>query len=106
MNFESKPGMLIISQIKYLHKILEEFLEVLTRLKAFRSGDHLFKIQEEKDREILCEDMEKQFHRIVAQMMFLCKRSRPDVDTLVSFLTTRVKEPDTDYWGKLRHGFI
>ena len=30
-------------------------------------------------------------------------RARPDIQTAVSFFTTRVKEPDKDDWGKLRH---
>ena len=77
MDFESKPGTLIISQIKYLQKILEEFPEVLTSSKDCPAGNNLFKIREDKDREILCEDTEKQFHRIVAQLLFLCKRARP-----------------------------
>ena len=38
--------------------------------------------------------------------MFLCKQARPDIETLVSFLTTRVKQPDKDDWGKLRHGLL
>ena len=50
--------------------------------------------------------MANQFHRMVAQMLFLYKRSRPDVETLVSFLTTRVKEPDMDDWVKLPHGLM
>ena len=33
-------------------------------------------------------------------------RARPDIQPLVSFLTTRVKEPDKDDWGKLRHGLM
>ena len=48
--------------------------------------------------------MVRHFHRTTAQLFFLCKRARPDVETLVSFLTTRVKSPDEDDWGKLRHG--
>ena len=36
----------------------------------------------------------------------LCMRARPNVQTLVSFLATRVKEPDKDDWGKLRHGLM
>ena len=50
--------------------------------------------------------MAKKFHRTVAQLLFLCKRARPDIETLVSFLTTRVKQPDKDDWGKLRHGLM
>ena len=48
----------------------------------------------------------RQFHGTTAQLVFLCNRARPDVEALVSFLTTRVKELDVDDWGKLRHGFM
>ena len=48
--------MLIISQIKYLQKILDEFPEVLTISKSCPSGDRLFKIREDKDRDILWGD--------------------------------------------------
>ena len=40
----------------------------------------------------------------MAQLLFLCKRARPDIEPLVSFPTTRVKKPDEDEWGKLKHG--
>ena len=50
--------------------------------------------------------MARQFHRTVAQLLFLCKRARPDVETPVSFLTTRVQEPDEDDWGKLKHCLV
>ena len=87
LDFESKPGKLIISQIKYLQKILEEFPEVLTSSRACPAGDHLFKIREDKYRQILCEEMAKQFHRTVAKLLFLCKRARTDVETLVFFFS-------------------
>ena len=41
----------------------------------------------------------------VAQLLFLCKQARPDIEPLVLFLTTRIKELDKDDWGKLKHGF-
>ena len=50
--------------------------------------------------------MAKWFHQTVAKLFFLYKRARPDVKTLVSFLTARVKKPDKDDWGKLRHGVM
>ena len=49
------------------------------------------------------EEMASQFHRATAQMLFLCLRARPDVQTAVSFFTTRVRSPDMDDWKKLRH---
>ena len=95
---------MIISMIKYLQKILDEWPEVLGGTKAFPATDNLFKVRKDEDRVLLCEEMARQFHRTTAQLLFLCKRARPDVETLVSFLTTRVKSPDEDDWGKLRHG--
>ena len=38
------------------------------------------------------------------QLLFLCKQARPDIEPSLSFLTTGVKEPDEDDWGKLKHG--
>ena len=35
-------------------------------------------------------------------MIFLSSRARRDIQTAVSFLTTRVKKPDEDKWGKLK----
>ena len=42
------------------------------------------------------------FHSLVAKILFLCKRARPDVQTAVAFLCTRVKSPDVDDMKKLR----
>ena len=42
------------------------------------------------------------FHNAVAKCLYLSKRSRPDIQTAVAFLTTRVKEPDEDDWKKLQ----
>ena len=35
--------------------------------------------------------------------MYISKRARPDTSLSVAFLTTRVRAPDTDDWGKLSH---
>ena len=59
-------------------------------------GDHLFDVIEEADHKVLPEEQARQLHRTVAQLLFLCKRDRPDIELLVSFLKTRVREPDED----------
>ena len=41
------------------------------------------------------------YHHLVAKMLYLAKRSRPDIQPTVSFLCTRVKSPDVDDWKKL-----
>ncbi len=39
---------------------------------------------------------------MVAQLLFLCDQARRDIQVAVAFLTTRIKKPGMDDWGKLR----
>lgn len=48
------------------------------------------------------EEQAQQFHHSVAQHVFLQKRAQRDIQVAVSFLSSRVKRPDEDDWGKLR----
>jgi len=41
------------------------------------------------------------FHHYVAKLLFLCKRARPDIQTAIAFLSSRVQNPDTDDYKKL-----
>jgi hypothetical protein len=42
------------------------------------------------------------YHHNTAKLLFLCKRARPDIQTAVAFLSTRVQAPDTDDYKKLQ----
>ena len=42
----------------------------------------------------------------MAQLIFLCKRTHPDIEPLILFLMTRVEDLDKDDWGKLKHGLV
>ena len=44
----------------------------------------------------------EKFHSIVAKLLYIEKRARPDLETAVAFLCTRVSEPDIDDWKKLK----
>ena len=48
--FGTCPGTLIISVIKYLQKIIDEFPNVLRGTKACPVGDNIFKIRDNEDR--------------------------------------------------------
>jgi hypothetical protein len=67
---------------------------------AIAAGNHLFEVNK-KDPVMLEEDKATMFHHNVAKLLFLCKRARPDMQTAVAFLCTRVKGPDTDDYKKL-----
>ena len=99
----SSPRALIVSMIKSLTKVLKEWPEELRGSKINPHSDFLFNIREDDDRELLLKKLASQFHQTVAQLIFLCMRAHPDIQTAASFLTTRVQSPDVDDWGKLRH---
>ena len=50
----------------------------------------------------LCSKKQEVFHSIVAKLLWIMKRSRPDLETAVGFLCTRVAKSDENDWTKLR----
>ena len=99
-----KNGKLGVSMIKYLHKLLTGFSEYDTLKKGVKTPAHerLFEIRDEKEAEYLSDKQAQEFHHVTAQLLFLCNCARRDVQTNVTFFTTRVKKPNRDDWGKLR----
>ena len=55
LDFGTCPCSMIISMIKYLQKILDEWPEVLGVTKACPATYNLFKVREDEDRVLLCE---------------------------------------------------
>ena len=60
---------------------------------------HLFKVNEEA--EIQDEKRAQTFHIYVVKALFATNRARPDIQTAVSLLTTRVMTTDEDDWKEL-----
>lgn len=103
MSFDYLPdGEVLVDMIQYIGKIFEEFPEAIMKTSPTPAADHLFSTRDEEDARYLPEEQAQEFHRSVAQLLFLSTRARPDIATAVSFLTSRVKRPDEDDWGKLR----
>ena len=69
----TKPGVMIVSMIRYLQKIIEEYPEVIKSNSPSPAGDHLFDVREEADRKVLPKEQARQLHRMVARLLFLCK---------------------------------
>jgi len=63
------------------------------------AANHLFFVREGAAK--LSDTDADLFHRMTAQLLYLCKRARPDLLTAVAFLTTRVSSPDVDDMRKL-----
>eukprot|EP00978_Attheya_sp_CCMP212_P027965 scaffold95216_cov68-Attheya_sp.AAC.3 len=62
-------------------------------IAATSAPRHIFEINEMNPVK-LDEDNSVMFHHNVAKLLFLCKRTRPNIQTAVAFLCTRVKSPD------------
>ena len=51
--------------------------------------------------EQLDKEKSEKFHSITAKLLFIAKRARPDIETAVSYLTTRVSKSNMRDWYKL-----
>jgi hypothetical protein len=98
----TQEGTLEVSMFKYRWNVIEEFLEKITGQAATPAAAHLFEIRDKKKAQPLGEEQALVFHHTVTQLLFMATRARRDIQTAVAFLTTRVKNPDEDDWGKLK----
>ena len=69
---------------------------------ATLAADHLVTIRDKKDERLLKEARALAFHQTVAQLLFMSTKGSRDIQTVIAVLTTRVKVPDKDDWGKLK----
>ena len=79
--------------------MLMELLADMDWMATTPAAEHLFKINETPT--YLNEKEAMFFHHNVAKLLFLCKRARPDMQTIVAFLSTCVQRPDHDDYKKL-----
>ena len=90
----SSPGKVIFSMIDYIGKMLDDIPEDMKGESATPAVQHLFDIAEDATK--LSQADADIFNHFVAQLLYLSKRARPDIQLSVSFLCTRVRGPDTD----------
>ena len=95
----STRGAVQITIYDYIKNMLAELPAVMDGESRTPAALHLFEVNEEAVK--LSEKDAQFFHHYVAKLLFLCKRARPDIQTAVAFLSTRVQNPDTDDYKKL-----
>ena len=84
---------------RQVQEAIDKFPQDSLREIQSPAGQGLFNVDEEL--QPLPEDKADLFHSIVAKLLWLEKRVRPDIEPTISFLTTRVSEPNTSDWEKL-----
>jgi hypothetical protein len=85
----------------YVKGILDEAPSDMDGTATSPTTNHLFSVNDKSDK-IDAEKVDL-YHRLTAKLLYLSKRARPDFQTALSFLTTRVTQPDVDDWKKLGH---
>ena len=95
----SEDGKVKFIMDDYVKGILDEAPSDMDGTATSPAANHLFSVNEKSDKI----DTKKAdlYHRLTAKLLYLSKRARPDFLTAVSFLTTRVTQPDVDDWKKL-----
>ncbi|GAX11354.1 hypothetical protein FisN_22Lu047 [Fistulifera solaris] len=99
INYEDE-GKVTICMTEYVQNIIDELPPEMIGHASTPAAAHLFEVNTE-DPVLLNEEDRERFVHLVAKMLYLCKRARPDLQTAIAFLCTRVKAPDEDDWKKL-----
>lgn len=96
-----KKGALKIDMVDCATKMVKDFPVNLADVKEVKTpaAEHLLKVRDAAPK--LNEHKAQMFHNMVARGLFVCKRSRGDIQPTIAFLTTRVSKPNEDDWKKL-----
>ena len=95
----SIDGKVLFTMIDYVQGMLDELPDDMSGESATPASKYLFDVN--ADCKKLDSETSDLFHHNTAKLLFLCKRARPDIQTAVAFLCTRVQGPDTDDYKKL-----
>ncbi len=101
MDFSQK-GKVMANMIAYIKSIIADFPEEIVATRTTPAADHLFTVRDKSLSKPLPEEQARAFHHASAQLLFLSARARRDIQPVTAFLTTRVRCPDEDDWGKVK----
>jgi hypothetical protein len=97
MHLNIQKGKIIISMEAFIDATLTEY-KVTGKASSPATGK-LFQTSEASA--LLGKDAMKNFHSVVAKLLYLATRVRPDILLAIAFLATRVKAPTFEDQGKL-----
>ena len=83
----------------YLEEAVEMFPDELTKDITSPAVEYIFDVNHECQK--LPETKRELFHKIVAKLLYVTWKGRPDILVAISFLTLRVRCADNNDWKKL-----
>jgi hypothetical protein len=88
-----------LDMIKKLEESLESFPSRCGYKVTSPCSPHLWNVNENAER--LSKEQSELFHSTTAKLLYMTKRTRPDIEPAVAFFTTRVHDSSVDDWKKL-----
>jgi hypothetical protein len=95
----SKKSKVKIKMLDYVDKMLTDLPAKIDGEAPSPAANHFLTVNDDQTK--VDENKAQFFHTYVKKTLFLCKRARPDLQTVVTFLSTRVKSCDEEYYKKL-----
>jgi hypothetical protein len=101
MKINFQPNQTVrINMEQYIKEAIVDFKEDVSIGATTPANNNLFKLDTDAPR---FEKSESDlFHSIVAKLLYVAKRGRPDILLAIAFLCTRVSCSTTDDWSKLK----
>jgi hypothetical protein len=89
-----------VDMIMYVEGLLANVPSDMCGMANTPAASHLLEINN-KNPTLLEANKRDMFHSLVAKLLYLAKRGRPDIMLAISFLCARVRNPDIDDYRKL-----
>lgn len=89
-----QPDKITITTVGFVNDLIEGYKDMLG-VASTPVRPNLFDIPEETN-PLLPDNMRERFYSITTKLLHLSKRTRPDLLTVVAFLTKRVLNPQKD----------
>lgn len=93
-------GTITLSMNDYVKECIELYCDKVNKSAVTPASSELFHDTKEGARLLVEEDANK-FHYTTAKLLYLSKRVRIDIDLVVSYLCTRIAQPNMDDKAKL-----
>jgi hypothetical protein len=95
----TEKGKVKIKMLDYVTKMLADLPTEMDGKAPTPAANHVFMVDDNQTK--VGKKKAQIFHTYIAKTLFLCKRARPDLQTAVAFLCTRVQSCDEDDYKKL-----
>ena len=100
IHFEIENGLFKLNMKDQILEAIDTFRDDVSLNVTSPATKNLREVDETSQQ--LDKEKSMTFHSVVAKLLFIAKRARPDVDPTIQFLCTRVSKSTVEDWGKLK----